>query len=75
MSKKIFLMAGLITFLGMASLTSCSGSNDQNKRSVPGSDSTKAAYVCPMGDGGHGDAPGKCPKCGMDFVRNDNALK
>ena len=30
---------------------------------------TAAAYVCPMNDGGQGDAPGKCPKCGMDLKK------
>ena len=30
---------------------------------------TAAAYVCPMNDGGQGDAPGKCSKCGMDLEK------
>ena len=29
----------------------------------------KAKYVCPMKDGGMGDKPGKCPKCGMDMKK------
>jgi len=28
-----------------------------------------AVYTCPMNDGGQGNAPGKCPKCGMDLVK------
>ena len=28
-----------------------------------------AAYQCPMNDGGQSNAPGKCPKCGMDLVK------
>ena len=28
-----------------------------------------AMYVCPMGDGGQSNAPGKCPKCGMDLEK------
>lgn len=33
-------------------------------------DSTATAYVCPMGDAcGNGNAPGKCPNCGMDFIK------
>ncbi len=28
-----------------------------------------AGYECPMGDGGKGNAPGKCPKCGMEMER------
>ena len=31
--------------------------------------SSGAAYVCPMNDGGQSDAPGKCPKCGMDLEK------
>jgi len=31
--------------------------------------SASAAYVCPMNDGGQSNAPGKCPKCGMDLVK------
>ncbi|GAA4054994.1 DUF305 domain-containing protein [Hymenobacter glaciei] len=28
-----------------------------------------ATYECPMGDGGKSNAPGKCPKCGMDLEK------
>ncbi|PJJ59509.1 DUF305 domain-containing protein [Hymenobacter chitinivorans] len=28
-----------------------------------------ALYECPMGDGGRSNAPGKCPKCGMDLEK------
>ncbi|UOQ69964.1 DUF305 domain-containing protein [Hymenobacter cellulosilyticus] len=28
-----------------------------------------ATYECPMGDGGRSNAPGKCPKCGMDLEK------
>jgi uncharacterized protein (DUF305 family) len=31
--------------------------------------SAGAAYVCPMNDGGQSNAPGKCPKCGMDLEK------
>ena len=31
-----------------------------------------SAYVCPMHCEGSGSAePGKCPKCGMDYVKNE----
>jgi uncharacterized protein (DUF305 family) len=30
---------------------------------------TAAVYECPMGDGGKSNAPGKCPKCGMDLEK------
>jgi uncharacterized protein (DUF305 family) len=28
-----------------------------------------AMYECPMGDGGRSNAPGSCPKCGMDLEK------
>lgn len=32
-----------------------------------------SAYVCPMHCDGSGNAnPGKCPVCGMDYVKNEN---
>ena len=31
--------------------------------------SAAAVYECPMGDGGRSNAPGKCPKCGMDLEK------
>jgi hypothetical protein len=35
-----------------------------------------SAYICPMYCPGSGsDQPGKCPKCGMDYVANDKASK
>jgi hypothetical protein len=30
----------------------------------------KATYKCPMCDGVQSDKAGKCPKCGMDLVKN-----
>ena len=33
-----------------------------------------SAYICPMYCTGSGSAePGKCPACGMDYVKNDKA--
>jgi hypothetical protein len=45
---------------------------DDRSRSATTQPSAKAAkYVCPMGcAGSESDKPGKCPKCGMDLVRN-----
>jgi rubrerythrin len=32
-----------------------------------------SAYVCPMHCDGSGDEqPGKCPVCGMEYVKNEN---
>lgn len=41
------------------------------KRRAKGQEPARAQHshwVCPMHDGGEGDKPGKCPKCGMDLV-------
>lgn len=32
---------------------------------------SSAVYVCPMGDFEGSDKPGKCPKCGMNLVKNN----
>ena len=32
----------------------------------------KEHWVCPMHDGGESDHAGKCPKCGMDLVKEAN---
>ena len=35
----------------------------------------KEHWVCPMHDGGESDHAGKCPKCGMDLVKEEAATK
>lgn len=47
---------------------SCCGDGEHN-RTAAAKDSKKAAYVCPMGCA-ESDKPGKCPKCGMNLVKN-----
>lgn len=47
---------------------SCCGEGEHHK-TAPAKDSKKAAYVCPMGCA-ESDKPGKCPKCGMNLVKN-----
>lgn len=68
--KKIILLP---LFALTLAITSCG-----NKAAEPASDSvikkpadsTATAYVCPMGDQcGNGNEPGKCPNCGMEFVK------
>ena len=72
----IFMATTLFLFTGLISLSACGGSSEKPKEQTAPADSTKvAAYVCPMGDSKGSDSPGKCPKCGMDFVKNDKALK
>jgi hypothetical protein len=84
MNKKniLLLSTTLFLFAGAITLSSCGGSTDKktepnNETNPISKDSTKAtAYVCPMGCEGSGsDQPGKCPKCGMDLVKNEKDLK
>lgn len=38
---------------------------------APAANPATAAYICPMPEDAYGsNAPGKCPKCGMDLVPN-----
>lgn len=44
------------------------------KKSKKGKKTAKAVkerWVCPMHDGGESDHAGKCPKCGMDLVKEE----
>jgi hypothetical protein len=39
------------------------------KKLKPLAAAKKEHWVCPMHDGGESDHAGKCPKCGMDLVK------
>lgn len=39
------------------------------KKAKPVAAAAKEHWVCPMHDGGESDHAGKCPKCGMDLVK------
>lgn len=41
------------------------------KHSKEGKMDKHTHWVCPMHDGGEGDKPGKCPKCGMDMEEEE----
>ena len=68
----IFLFVALMaTAMFITSCSSNTGS-DATKTEKQGKEYT-SAYVCPMHCEGSGsDQPGKCPKCGMDYVKNEN---
>lgn len=69
--KFVFLFA---TLLFTASLISSCGNNSSNsaKTEKQGKEYT-SAYICPMHCEGSGsDEAGKCPVCGMDYVKNEN---
>ncbi|MBK6949186.1 MAG: hypothetical protein IPH16_15030 [Haliscomenobacter sp.] len=71
----------------MLIFSSCAGKHEghnQNttstdKQETPAAEVDKSgpeytsAYICPMHCPGSGsDQPGQCPKCGMDYVKNDD---
>ncbi len=81
MKKLIFAL-----FVGLAlQITACGGKHGETQNSgaqqeAPAQDQSgpeyTSAYICPMYCPGSGsDQPGKCPKCGMDYVKNEKAGK
>lgn len=83
MMKKIAF--GLL-FGAVLALSACGGkqhdhgSNGQDAQQETTVDQSgpeyTSAYICPMHCPGSGsDQPGQCPKCGMDYVKNDKAGK
>ncbi len=64
----VFLLASLLSASFM--ISSCdSKSNSADKQ---GKEYT-SAYICPMHCEGSGsDEAGKCPVCGMDYVKNED---
>lgn len=79
--KKLIQAFGisLLLFVGLF-FFSCSGgdsSNNANTSEPHGTNATyTSAYVCPMHckDSGS-DKEGKCPVCGMDYVKNSEHTK
>jgi DnaJ-class molecular chaperone len=66
--KVLFLALAFIA--ASITLTSCGGGGDENTEKQ-GKEYT-SAYVCPMHCEGSGsEAEGKCPVCGMDYVKKE----
>jgi hypothetical protein len=63
----------LVTFIGLgAAFTACGNHSHDAEQ---GKEYT-SAYICPMACEGSGsEEPGKCPVCGMDYVKNENATE
>ena len=74
--KIIFLFVAF--FAAGTVLTSCSDNaakSDKANTEQQGKEYT-SAYVCPMHCEGSGsDKEGKCPKCGMNYVKNDKHME
>jgi hypothetical protein len=43
----------------------------KSKKVKKAAKAAKERWVCPMNDGGESDKPGRCPKCGMDLVKEE----
>ena len=69
---KYFKIIFLIVALSATSVAISSCGNNSNNTEQQGKEYT-SAYVCPMHCEGSGsDKEGKCPVCGMDYVKNEN---
>jgi len=72
------IILGLTTMHSPLFAGSCCGGSDSDCQSQ-GASTIKAdnlavktaVYVCPMHPEVQSDKPGKCPKCGMDLVKNE----
>lgn len=77
LKMRIFIIAIFVTAFA---ISSCGHKHDKNhnhdadktEKSIDKSSKEYAsAYICPMHcEGSGGDAAGKCPVCGMDYVKN-----
>ncbi len=75
--KKIYLSVLPITTVAILTF-SCGGSETKDKTSETTdtvNTKTTMSYTCPMHSEVLTDAPGQCPKCGMDLVKKDASEK
>lgn len=84
--NKVRLMLAMLVFALTVAWQACGSNQDAGEQqeatteqAAPAAQDDKngpeytSAYVCPMHCPGSGsDSPGKCPKCGMDYVANPN---
>jgi Cu(I)/Ag(I) efflux system membrane fusion protein len=63
--KRIFFIAIILLSIGVV-ITACSGNGSNTKTEQLAKDET---YTCSMHNEVMSDKPGKCPKCGMDLVK------
>jgi hypothetical protein len=68
---KIMFMSLALLGVGVA-FTACGNSSDAKTEEMQGKEYT-SAYICPMHCEGSGsEEAGKCPVCGMDYVKNES---
>ncbi len=84
--NKVRLMLAMLALVSIAAWQACGNGQTADEsqetateQAAPAAQDDKSgpeytsAYVCPMHCPGSGsDSPGKCPKCGMDYVANPN---
>lgn len=69
--KIIFLFVALSAT--SIAISSCGGNSKNTDNTEQQGKEYTSAYVCPMHCEGSGsDEAGKCPVCGMDYVKNEN---
>jgi len=78
--KTTFLRLSLLLFAIGLLLGSCNNQKSKKETTVEQQNvdnpAYTSAYVCPMHCEGSGDEqPGKCPVCGMEYVKNENHPK
>jgi hypothetical protein len=68
---RILVMCLSFALIGSVAFTACGHSHDHSEEQ--GKEYT-SAYICPMHcDGSGSEEMGKCPVCGMDYVKNEDA--
>jgi len=68
---QLFLFATLLAGTSTV-IYSCGGSNTASEQQQQQGKEYTSAYICPMHCAGSGsEEPGKCPVCGMDYVKNE----
>jgi len=77
--KTVKTILGVLVFALMLTTVSCKDASKEDTTTKTEQAEKKeyaSAYVCPMHcEGGGSDAEGKCPKCGMAYVKNENYKK
>lgn len=74
--KSVKTILGLLVFALLLTTVSCKDAKKEDATTKTEQAEKKeftSAYVCPMHCEGSGsDKEGECPKCGMDYVKNEN---
>jgi len=78
-TSRFFVLKNTFRILALAffitSLSSCGANTSSEKKESPINQQSKeytSAYICPTHCEGSGsETKGICPKCGMDYVQND----